>query len=177
MLESSPDVASNLQDFLCHPSGARGSMSSLLAMFSDINSEFYGYTIAGTTYADEFLAAAFGLTGLNALNVGNTGEIASDVDGLTFTQVMGDGWTFNDNNFWKFMLNDDLTGGEPAIRNYLRQSSSSANLFRQEVSADSTEGKMSYLAYKVINEVPEPTTLAIFALGVLGLASRRFKKN
>ena len=26
-------------------------------------------------------------------------------------------------------------------------------------------------------QVPEPTTLAIFALGVLGLASRRFKKN
>jgi len=27
-----------------------------------------------------------------------------------------------------------------------------------------------------VSEVPEPTTLAIFALGVLGLASRRFKK-
>lgn len=26
-------------------------------------------------------------------------------------------------------------------------------------------------------QVPEPTTLAIFALGVLGLASRKFKKN
>ena len=25
-------------------------------------------------------------------------------------------------------------------------------------------------------QVPEPTTLAIFALGVIGLASRRFKK-
>jgi hypothetical protein len=26
-------------------------------------------------------------------------------------------------------------------------------------------------------EVPEPTTLAIFALGMIGLASRRFKKK
>jgi hypothetical protein len=32
----------------------------------------------------------------------------------------------------------------------------------------------------VINDnvsVPEPTTLAIFALGIMGLASRRFKKQ
>lgn len=28
-----------------------------------------------------------------------------------------------------------------------------------------------------VAQVPEPTTLAIFALGVLGLASRKFKKN
>jgi hypothetical protein len=28
-----------------------------------------------------------------------------------------------------------------------------------------------------VNEVPEPTTLAIFALGLIGLASRRFKKQ
>ena len=27
-----------------------------------------------------------------------------------------------------------------------------------------------------VNSVPEPTTLAIFALGMIGLASRRFKK-
>lgn len=29
----------------------------------------------------------------------------------------------------------------------------------------------------IVNEVPEPSTLAIFALGLLGLASRRFKKQ
>jgi hypothetical protein len=27
------------------------------------------------------------------------------------------------------------------------------------------------------SEVPEPSTLAIFALGIIGLASRRFKKQ
>ncbi|MDG1733866.1 MAG: PEP-CTERM sorting domain-containing protein [Thalassotalea sp.] len=27
-----------------------------------------------------------------------------------------------------------------------------------------------------VSEVPEPTTLAIFALGIMGLASRRLKK-
>jgi hypothetical protein len=34
------------------------------------------------------------------------------------------------------------------------------------------------LAFKVetVNSVPEPSTLAIFALGMIGLASRRFKK-
>jgi len=29
----------------------------------------------------------------------------------------------------------------------------------------------------LVNQVPEPTTLAIFALGIMGLASRRFKKQ
>ena len=28
-----------------------------------------------------------------------------------------------------------------------------------------------------VNAVPEPSTLAIFALGMIGLASRRFKKQ
>lgn len=33
------------------------------------------------------------------------------------------------------------------------------------------------VAPRAITEVPEPTTLAIFALGIMGLASRRFKKK
>ena len=32
-------------------------------------------------------------------------------------------------------------------------------------------------AYNSSTEVPEPSTLAIFALGMIGLASRRFKKQ
>jgi len=32
-------------------------------------------------------------------------------------------------------------------------------------------------ALNIKNEVPEPSTLAIFALGMIGLASRRFKKQ
>ncbi len=33
------------------------------------------------------------------------------------------------------------------------------------------------IGYQVVSEVPEPITLAIFTLGMIALASRRFKKH
>jgi hypothetical protein len=41
---------------------------------------------------------------------------------------------------------------------------------------DIAQGRANVFAGKV-TDVPEPTTLAIFALGIMGLASRRFKKQ
>jgi len=38
-------------------------------------------------------------------------------------------------------------------------------------------GVLSFSASEVSRDVPEPSTLAIFALGIFGLASRRFKKQ
>jgi hypothetical protein len=38
-------------------------------------------------------------------------------------------------------------------------------------------GYVNYEINGVASQVPEPTTLAIFALGIMGLASRRFKKQ
>lgn len=44
-----------------------------------------------------------------------------------------------------------------------------------------TEGGPDYVNFSLqgdlIQQVPEPSTLAIFALGIIGLASRRFKKQ
>jgi hypothetical protein len=40
-----------------------------------------------------------------------------------------------------------------------------------------TDVQISYVANWGATEVPEPSTLAIFALGLMGLASRRFKKQ
>ena len=36
---------------------------------------------------------------------------------------------------------------------------------------------LNHIGYQVVSQVPEPSTLAIFALGIMGLASRRFKKK
>ena len=38
-------------------------------------------------------------------------------------------------------------------------------------------GNANFRISTLTNKVPEPTTLAIFALGIMGLASRRFKKE
>lgn len=171
------DSLNNVNWMRFDANGARGSLASVSAMFSDINSEFYGYTIAGTTYADKFLAAAFGIT-IQPNALGNSGTLANGLDGVAFTQVMGDGYTANSNNVWKFAANDDLTGN--GVDNYVSQGSSFTNLRRDnEFSIDSWAGSMSFLAYKEteISEVPEPTSLAIFALGLMGLGYRRFKKN
>jgi len=40
-----------------------------------------------------------------------------------------------------------------------------------------TDGPRSYAVARKVSDVPEPSTLALFALGIMGLASRRFKKQ
>jgi hypothetical protein len=46
----------------------------------------------------------------------------------------------------------------------------------QDYYGPTTGSPINYMLYKDSVEVPEPSTLAIFALGMIGLASRRFKK-
>jgi hypothetical protein len=40
-----------------------------------------------------------------------------------------------------------------------------------------TSENFDLISFKSVTDVPEPSTLAIFALGMIGLASRRFKKQ
>tara|TARA_R110000764_G_scaffold12081_1_gene35729 strand:- start:882 stop:1406 length:525 start_codon:yes stop_codon:yes gene_type:complete len=47
-----------------------------------------------------------------------------------------------------------------------------SELYNYNLSGDTVQATSG-----AVTQVPEPTTLAIFALGVLGLASRKFKKN
>jgi hypothetical protein len=44
-------------------------------------------------------------------------------------------------------------------------------------SGDTSNTVMPALRFNEVTSVPEPTTLAIFALGMIGLASRRYKKK
>lgn len=47
-----------------------------------------------------------------------------------------------------------------------------------QVNAYRSQGGADYVSFSLVGvEVPEPTTLALFALGLMGLASRRFKKQ
>ena len=65
------------------------SKSDLLAMFSDINSEFYGYKIADSTYADKLLETAFGLT--NQYNNLNKVSAVRQIF-LLVLMVLASGW-------------------------------------------------------------------------------------
>jgi hypothetical protein len=51
-------------------------------------------------------------------------------------------------------------------------------IFRATPSSDYTSNYVTTnFTQSTVNSVPEPSTLAIFALGLMGLASRRFKKQ
>jgi hypothetical protein len=60
---------------------------------------------------------------------------------------------------------------ESEARVGLNADNAGSTVGRYSVSISSTTGVAQ------INSVPEPSTLAIFALGIMGLASRRFKKQ
>lgn len=64
----------------------------------------------------------------------------------------------------------DYNLSESEARNGLNVNSSTT-VGRYSVSISSSNGVAA------VNSVPEPSTLAIFALGIMGLASRRFKKQ
>ena len=75
-------------------------------------------------------------------------------------------------NYFPF---DNLDGQNPYLTMNINTSSSN---FHATPSADyPTKFATSNFTQSTVNSVPEPSTLAIFALGMMGLATRRFKKN
>lgn len=65
----------------------------------------------------------------------------------------------------------DYSLSESEARNGLNADNAGSLVGRYSVSISSTDGLTK------VNSVPEPSTFAIFALGIMGLASRRFKKK
>jgi hypothetical protein len=113
----------------------------------------------------------------------------SDCDGtrtldLTFNGLSKQSAVFIDNNEFNFALSLNIadivsfdTGdfaNWTALGNVLVSSSCSGDCYN-EIGNSTQTGTVS-LSYEY-SEVPEPSTLAIFALGLMGLASRRFKKK
>jgi hypothetical protein len=165
--------------------GSNGSVANLLASFADSNSELYGFTLSGTTHADLFLDAAFGSQTYSTSAAGFS-IMESGIDASSFLDTMGDGFS-NMNNVWKYFVADDVTSGSIHIDWTLGQDSNNANVNHTgnaSTNPDNWLNDMSWLAYRpsverppaVPDEIPEPTTIAIFALGIFALTSRRLKK-
>jgi len=182
------DSLNNLEWMHFDAIGSTGTVASLLAAFSDSNSELYGFTLSGSTHADLFLDAAFGSNDYSTTAMGYA-ILDSNVDGLGLQNTIGDAYKGNKNSMWKYFGDDGVTtgaisfdfiAGPPSNNNALKHNGSVSN------NPDSWKNSMSWLAYRPSDSnsitppvvpVPAPTTITVFALALLGFGSRRFKKK
>jgi len=158
--------------------GNNSSVASLLSAFTDSNSALFGFTLAGTTYADLFLDAAFGSQAYNT--TGGNHIMANGVDAAAFLATMGEGYSGNSHNIWKYFTLDSVTSGPIHFDWTNGQTSTSTALTHySNVSSNPNEWQndMAWLAYRPTTNVSEPSILVIFALGMMGLVSRRLKKK
>jgi len=123
-------------------------------------------------------SSGFTLSKITGTDVDFWSHTGSDITVLATDYVGNNGWA--DNTIYDFTLDFTTTGISIDI--------DSINIFN--VAGTFNTGKFGFYNYSQSNvrytgfeeaisptlDVPEPSTLAIFALGIMGLAARRFKK-
>jgi hypothetical protein len=136
-----------------------------------------GWRLATNTEVENMLVSMF--TTVNALNISSQSFVTASATALeinNFSSVFGQssdntrsyGLYVDEDSVWRMAGTDDFgvnrtIWGAEFGNNYNNLAVSGSNWFAM------------YIVKKATN-VPEPSTLAIFALGMMGLASRRFKK-
>jgi len=150
---------------------------TLTAIESD--GEFEGWNVMTSTQADEFIAAALGRA-TTSCHTSNFGTICGGISGWSDGDF---GASFDHNeDYFGFI---DLKAGERGyavgeIGYFSGNSIRRHDNWGYEATMDgyNSSHAINLTLYKDIKmDVPEPSTLAIFALGLMGLASRRFKKH
>ena len=142
-----------------------------------------GWEIASLGQANDFVNALLdGTSGCNS-------SIGFDVCSTSYTYtdfitLMGSSYDRNLSYTYAWFLSDNKFGSEVGYieANVVRLSKSnewSSFATSDTFSSTGTNSALpiGFMLYREHAEVPEPSTLAIFALGMIGLASRRFKKQ
>lgn len=122
--------------------------------------EAFRFTTANDTSTRDPISFSF--YGTNS----DTIEGASLSD-LTF--VTSDGFDYPTNRFTAYERTLPTASASPAFSNFL--------VVFNDLRGTGTDVQLSELRLLGSVQVPEPTTLAIFALGMVGLATRRFKRQ
>lgn len=146
---------------------------------------YSGWNIAGVNEANLFLDALY-----NGAAHGCSNNTTSNLTCLSngsfssadYTTLLGDSWTRGTASRDVAWFYDDTITDNSAGYLFLTSgvSNSKWNTHGTIASTDSwahSNNSIGWLMYRSTSEVPEPSTLAIFALGMMGLASRRFKKQ
>jgi hypothetical protein len=92
-------------------------------------------------------------------------------------ELLGDSWGSSGTSNWAYMPGGYAGENISGQVTFFGAGSYVAAGFFHEGSRDLGLGDNDTIFFQAYNAVPEPTTLAIFALGMIGLASRRFKKQ
>ncbi|SIS67400.1 PEP-CTERM sorting domain-containing protein [Neptunomonas antarctica] len=154
-------------DFIGFAFGYSNSNDFLLFDWKQGNQSHTGYAPSGFT-----------LSKISGASVNYWDHSGSDIVVLASDYVGNNGWA--DNTVYDFSLDFTTTGIKIDI--------DGANIF--DVSGSFNTGKFGFYNYSQSqvrytgfteevspSAIPEPSTLAIFALGIMGLATRRFKKK
>ena len=129
------------------------------------------------TWSGDYAPSGFTLSKISGSSVNHWDHSGTDITVLASDYSGNNGWA--DNTVYEFSLDFTTTGIKIGI--------DGTNIF--DVSGVFNSGKFGFYNYsqslvrytgfteEVSQSVPEPSTLAIFALGIMGLAARRFKKQ
>jgi len=134
------------------------------------------YTLQEGTYSISFAAGNFNNWVFPTMDILFAGMNTSEATASSTPTVGSGHW-----ELWSFTW--DVDAGNANIGNMLSfsaRTTSSGNVSFDGVGAMSDLGNGFLVDYSngaASTAVPEPSTLAIFALGIMGLAARRFKKQ
>jgi len=135
------------------------------------------HTLQVGTYTISFAAGNFNNAQFPLMEIVFAGmniEEAASSSALTPGSGHWELWSFT----WDVAANNVNIGNMLSFHNYATNGTGNASLDGVGAMSDLGNGFLvDYSDGAGINAVPEPTTLAIFALGMIGLASRRFKKQ
>ncbi|MBU2892072.1 PEP-CTERM sorting domain-containing protein [Colwellia sp. D2M02] len=153
-------------------------LAEISTFFYNATSTYELYFIEGGLSGNESNAGAWTLhdsiTGFTGYGEGATATWSfknlylnsNTTYGLYFTNTSGGGIHYNDS-----VTLNELVGGDQNLSVYAGLGRSYA--FGNQYNSRALAGSLSYN----LTQVPEPSTLAIFALSFMGLAARRLKKK
>jgi hypothetical protein len=122
--------------------------------------EGFGFTLANDSPDRDPISFSFYGTNNDTIEGANLGDL---------TLLTSDAFNYPNKKYAPFERTFAPASTSPAFSNFL--------VVFNDLRGTGTDAQLSELRLLGTVQVPEPTTLAIFALGMVGLAARRFKKQ
>lgn len=140
---------------------------------NDLLNTYSGFHLASETEILSLWSEAFSVTGLCGACVSNYSE------GNTFQQLFGYGnlqSAVNPVSYGLIQL-DNSQWSMFGTRYNVNTNDFHTFTYDEYTASGEAHDELSYALVRNSTDVPEPSTLAIFALGIMGLAARRFKQK